>query len=392
MKNKRNATLHGIALAVAVCLTLAACQQKDAAPSEGPNGPGAPIEVGVVTLQPQSVTLATELPGRTTPYLIAEVRPQVGGILLKRLFEEGREVKAGQPLYQIDPAPYRATLARAEASLESARLLSERYERLIQKKAISQQDYDDARSQYLQAKASADTASIDLGYTRIVAPISGRIGRSSVTQGALLTTNQTSALATVQQLDPIYVDVVQPSTSILGLKEDLAAGRLKSASDGQAEVRLQLENGKPYPHTGKLQFSEVSVDQGTGAVTLRAVFPNPDGTLLPGMFVRAQLQQGVKEEALLVPQRGITRNNAGQATALVVGTGDKVELRQVTTERTVGDAWVVSAGLNPGDRVIVDGVQVMGQNLQPGMPVKAVPAGTKPPGATPAAGAAPTAE
>lgn len=393
MKNVRNAPLHGMALAVSVCLALAACQQKDSAPDGGHAGPGAPMEVGVVTLQPQSVTLATELPGRTTPYLIAEVRPQVGGILLNRLFEEGREVKAGQPLYQIDPAPYRATLARAEASLESARLLSERYERLIEKKAISQQDYDDARSQYLQAKASADTANIDLGYTRIVAPISGRIGRSSVTQGALLTTNQTTALATVQQLDPIYVDVVQPSTSILGLKEDLAAGRLKSAGNGQAEVRLELENGKPYSHAGKLQFSEVSVDQGTGAVTLRAVFPNPDGTLLPGMFVRAQLQQGVREGALLVPQRGITRNNAGQATALVVGEGDKVEMRQVTTERTVGDAWLVSAGLNAGDRVIVDGVQVMGQNLQPGMQVKAVPAGTKPPtGPTPAPGTAPTAE
>lgn len=355
-----------LAAATVLALALSACR------SGGPNAapPQGPPEVGVVTVQPEDVPLSTELPGRTAPYLIAEVRPQVGGILLKRLFEEGSEVKAGQPLYQIDPASYRATLARAEASLESAKLLADRYERLIQNKAISQQDYDNARSQYLQAKASAETARIDLGYTRIDAPISGRIGRSSVTQGALLTANQTTALATVQQLDPIYVDVVQPSTAILRLREDIASGRLKGAGDGQVEVGLTLENGKPYPHAGKLQFGEVSVDEGTGAVTLRAVFPNPDGILLPGMFVRAQLQEGVREHALLLPQRGVTRDNAGQATALVVGSDGKAQLRQVTAERTVGTRWLVSAGLKPGDRVIVDGVQ----NVQPGMPVKPVPA------------------
>ncbi|VFR31092.1 RND efflux system, membrane fusion protein CmeA [plant metagenome] len=325
----------------------------------------------MVTLQAENVALSAELPGRTTPYLIAEVRPQVSGILLTRLFEEGSEVQAGQPLYQIDPAPYRATLTRAEAALEQAKLLFERYERLVQSKAISQQDYDDARSQYRQVQAAAETARIDVGYTRITAPISGRIGRSSVTQGALLTASQTTALATVQQLDPIYVDIVQPSTAILKLKENLASGRLKSAGDGQAEVQLQLENGQPYPHAGKLQFSEVSVDEGTGAVTLRAVLPNPDGLLLPGMFVRAQLQEGVRDQALLVPQRGITRNPTGQATALVVGADNKAELREVTVERTVGDRWLVGAGLKPGDRVIVDGLQ----NVQPGAPVKAVPAG-----------------
>lgn len=357
----------GVTTALALALTLSACRL--GGPDAGP--PKGPPEVGVVTLQAENVALSAELPGRTTPYLIAEVRPQVGGILLTRLFEEGSEVQAGQPLYQIDPAPYRATLTRAEAALEQAKLLFERYERLVQSKAISQQDYDDARSQYRQVQAAAETARIDVGYTRITAPISGRIGRSSVTQGALLTASQTTALATVQQLDPIYVDIVQPSTAILKLKENLASGRLKSAGDGQAEVQLQLENGQPYPHAGKLQFSEVSVDEGTGAVTLRAVLPNPDGLLLPGMFVRAQLQEGVRDQALLVPQRGITRNPTGQATALVVGADNKAELREVTVERTVGDRWLVGAGLKPGDRVIVDGLQ----NVQPGAPVKAVPAG-----------------
>ncbi|WP_323025921.1 efflux RND transporter periplasmic adaptor subunit [Castellaniella sp.] len=363
----RTLSSTGLAVAIAACLVLTACQKEGANSASAVN---TTPEVGVVTVQPQSVTLSTELPGRTTSYLVAEVRPQVGGILLKRLFEEGSEVKAGQPLYQIDPASYRATLAKAEASLESVKLLSERYARLIRKKAISQQDYDDARSQFLQAKASADTARIDLGYTTITAPISGRIGRSSVTQGALLTANQTTALATVQQLNPIYVDVAQSSTELLRLKDDLAAGRIKNASDGQVEVRLQLENGKPYPQVGKLQFGEVSVDPGTGAVTLRAVFPNPEGTLLPGMFVRAQLQEGIREDALLVPQRGVTRDNAGQATALVVGADDKVEQRKVTVERTVGTNWLVSDGLKAGDRVIVDGVQ----NVQAGAQVKAVPA------------------
>lgn len=359
--------LRPLALALALSLTLAACQKNDAA---APAAENSPVEVGFVTVQAQPLTLSTELPGRTTPYLIAEVRPQVGGILLKRQFQEGSEVKAGQPLYQIDPAPYRAALARAEASLESAKLLSERYDRLIQKKAISQQDRDDARSQFLQAKASVDTARIDLGYTTITSPIAGRIGRSSVTQGALLTASQATALATVQQLDPIYVDVTQSSTEILRLKEELANGRLKTLGEGQAEVKLLLENGKPYPHAGKLQFGEVSVDQGTGSVTLRAVFPNPDGLLMPGMFVRAQLQEGVRNDALLVPQRGITRDQTGQAIALVVGADGKVEQRKVGVDRSVNAYWLVNDGLAPGDRVIVDGTQ----NAKPGQQVHAVAA------------------
>lgn len=363
MKEEWKTLLSGIAFLFVVCLFLAACHENE--PAEA-RGAASPPEVGVVTIQPQPVSLSAELPGRTTAYLIAEVRPQVGGILLKRLFVEGSDVKAGQVLYQIDPASYRATLARTEASLESAKLLAQRYERLIKTGAISQQEYDDARSSFLQAKASTETARINLAYTSITAPISGRIGRSSVTQGALVTANQGSPLATVQQLNPIYVDIVQPSTAILQFKEALARGLLKRGADGHAAVHLRLENGKAYPLAGKLQFSEVSVDQGTGAVTLRAVFPNPDGLLLPGMFVHAQFQEGVREQALLVPQRGITRDSNGQALALVVGPGDTVEQRKVAVERSVGTAWLVSDGLRAGDRVIVDGVQ----NVKPGGTVK----------------------
>ncbi|MDR5170983.1 efflux RND transporter periplasmic adaptor subunit [Methylobacillus flagellatus] len=353
------------AMAAALGVGLAACNKElPSAP------PPAPPEVGVVTLQSQSLQLSAELPGRTTPYLVAEVRPQVGGILQKREFREGSDVQAGQILYRIDPAPYVATLARTEASLESAQLLARRYEQLIKTKAISQQQYDDAHSQFLQARAAAESARIDVGFTRISAPISGRIGRSAVTQGALVTANQADALAIIQQLDPIYVDIVQPSTTLLQLREDLASGRLKKAGQGEAEVRLKLENGRDYPRVGKLQFTEVSVDEGTGAVTLRAVFPNPDGVLLPGMFVRAQLQEGIREQALLVPQRGVTRDSQGQAVALVVDEQATVQPRVITTERTVNGQWLVSEGLKEGDRVIVDGLQY----VRPGIQVKPVEA------------------
>lgn len=352
--------------ATTVALLLSACADQGAG-----SGPAhGPPEVVAVTLEPQDITLVTELPGRTRPYLVAEVRPQVGGILLKRMFEEGSDVKAGQVLYQIDPAPYRATLARNEASLESAKLLAERYEQLLLSKAISQQDRDDARSQFLQARASTETARIDLGYTSITAPISGRIGRSSVTQGALLTANQADALATVHQLDPIYVDIVQPSSAILKLREDLASGHLKSMGEGQVEVALKLENGKQYGHPGTLKFSEVSVDEGTSAVTLRAVFPNPDGVLMPGMFVHANLQAGVRSQVLLVPQRGITRDTVGNATAMVVDAEGKAQLRQVEVERSYGNFWMVSSGLSAGDQVIVDGLQ----SVKVGAAVKVAPA------------------
>lgn len=365
MNHKNRPLAASTATLIAVCMTLAACDKP-----QGPAGAAPLPEVSVFTVEPRTVRLSSELPGRTTAYLVAEVRPQVGGVILQREFREGSQVKAGQVLYQIDSAPYRAVMARAEANLEAARLLFERYEKLIQSHAISQQQYDDARSQFLQAKAAAESARIDLGYTRISAPISGRIGRSSVTQGALVTANQANVLAKVQQLDPIYVDIVQPSTALLQLKADLASGRVKSAGEGQAEIRLTLENGQIYPRAGKLQFSEVSVDESTGAVTLRAVFPNPDGILLPGMFVRAQLQEGERDQALLVPQRGVTRDSQGRAVALVLDAKDTVQLRSLSTERSVDGQWLVRDGIKAGDRVVIDGLQ----RVQPGMQVKPVPA------------------
>lgn len=367
MKQNRKSLLGSGLTIVAACLSLAGCQKA----ADVTAAPPPPPEVGIMTLQPRSVQLSTQLPGRTVPYMVAEVRPQVGGILRERAFTEGSDVKAGQPLYRIDPAPYQAALSRAQASLDAAQSLIRRYEQLIKTRAISQQQYDDARSQYLQAKAAVETARIDLGYTRIAAPISGRIGRSSVTQGALLTANQADALATVQQLDPIYVDIVQPSAALLQLRDDLDSGRLKSTGEGQAEIRLELENGKDYAHPGKLQFSEVTVDESTGAVTLRAVFPNPDGVLLPGMFVTASLQEGVKEQALLVPQRGVSRDSQGRAIAYVVNDEDTVELRPVQTERSLDGQWLIRDGLRAGDRLIVDGLQ----RIQAGASVRPIDSG-----------------
>lgn len=352
------------ALLISICFALTACEKAPSSSSDVPL-----TEVGVVTVKPKSVQLSSEFPGRTNAFLIAEVRPQVSGVLLKREFREGSNVSAGQVLYQIDPAPYRATLARAEASLGSAKLLFERYQRLVQTHAISQQQRDDARSQYLQAKAVVESARIDLNYTRIAAPISGHIGRSTVTQGALVTASQTTALATIQQLDPIYVDITQPATTLLELKENLTSGQLKSAGKGQAEIRVMLDNGRTYPHPGTLQFSEVSVDESTGAVTLRAVVPNPEGILLPGMFVRAQLQEGVSEQALLIPQRSVTRDTQGKANALILDDEDRVLQRSLVTERSIDGQWLIRDGLHVGDRVIVDGIQ----KVQPGMQVKPMP-------------------
>lgn len=352
------------ALLISICFALTACEKAPSSSSDVPL-----TEVGVVTVKPKSVQLSSEFPGRTNAFLIAEVRPQVSGVLLKREFREGSNVSAGQVLYQIDPAPYRATLARAEASLGSAKLLFERYQRLVQTHAISQQQRDDARSQYLQAKAVVESARIDLNYTRIAAPISGHIGRSTVTQGALVTASQTTALATIQQLDPIYVDITQPATTLLELKENLTSGQLKSAGKGQAEIRVMLDNGRIYPHPGTLQFSEVSVDESAGAVTLRAVVPNPEGILLPGMFVRAQLQEGVSEQALLIPQRSVTRDTQGKANALILDDEDRVLQRSLVTERSIDGQWLIRDGLHVGDRVIVDGIQ----KVQPGMQVKPMP-------------------
>ncbi|WP_437882547.1 efflux RND transporter periplasmic adaptor subunit [Pseudomonas sp. LRF_L74] len=351
------------AIAVAT-LTLAGCKEDAAqAPQQVP-------QVGVVTLQPESFTLTTELPGRTSAYRVAEVRPQVDGILQKRLFTEGSEVKAGQQLYQVDPSVYQAALQSAEATLASAKSLAERYKSLVDDQAVSRQSYDDARASRLQAEAALEQAKINLRYTKVLAPIGGRIGRSAVTEGALVSNGQTTALATIQQLDPIYVDVTQPTKDLLRLRRDLASGQLEKAGENAAKVSLTLEDGSVYPQSGTLEFSEVSVDEGTGSVTLRAVFPNPDHILLPGMFVHAQLQSGVRQQAILAPQQGITRNQKGTPTALVVDAQNKVELRQLETERTVGDRWLVSKGLNAGDRLITEGLQY----VQPGAEVKAVAA------------------
>jgi membrane fusion protein, multidrug efflux system len=345
-------------------------------------------EVGVVVVRPQRVSLTMELPGRTSPYLIAEVRPQVSGIVQKRIFTEGSDVKAGQVLYRIDPATYqaaydsaKAALARAEANVATVRLKAERYKELVKIKAVSQQDYDDADAALKQseadvasAKAAVETARINLAYTKVTAPISGRIGRSTVTDGALVTGNQTTSLATIQQLGSMYVDVTQSSAELLRLKQDLASGALKTDRTGQARARLMLEDGSAYPLPGALKFSEVTVDQSTGSVILRAIFPNPKQTLLPGMFVRAILEEGVNENAILIPQRGVTRNPKGDALVMVVGAGEKVEPRVIKVARTVGDNWLVSDGLKTGDRVILEGIQ----RARPGTPVKAVPFGDAP--------------
>lgn len=352
------------AIAVAM-LTLTGCQE-DSTPQAQPTP-----EVGVVTLQAQPYALTSEVPGRTSAYRIAEVRPQVNGIIQKRLFTEGSEVKAGQQLYQIDPATYEAAYKSAQATQLSAKSLADRYKLLVNDKAVSQQAYDEARAASLQADAALEQARIDLRYTRVMAPISGRIGRSAVTEGALVSNGQASAMATIQQLDPIYVDVTQSSKELLRLRRDLAEGRLQKASDSAAKVALKLEDGSRYAHEGTLEFSEVAVDESTGSVTLRAVFPNPDHLLLPGMFVHAELLSGVKENAILAPQQGVTRNQRGEPTAMVVGADNKVELRVLKADRTAGNAWLVEDGLKDGDRLITEGLQF----VQPGAEVKAVPAG-----------------
>ena len=374
--------LLAVTLLLTAGLTAACGKKQPAMPQQGPP------EVSVVTIQTQRVALTTELSGRTAPYLIAEVRPQVGGIVKKRLFTEGSDVKAGQVLYQIDPASFEAALAsakanqaRAEATLTTVRLKAQRYQELVQIKAVSQQDNDDAQAGLKQAeaelaaaRAAVQTASINLAYTKVTAPISGRIGRSAVTDGALVTASQPTALATIQQLSPMYVDVTQSSAELLKLKQNLANGLFKKGTANQAQVQLLLEDGSPYPQTGTLKFSEVTVDQSTGSITLRALFPNPQQLLLPGMFVRAVVQEGVNEQAILAPQRGVTRTPQGAAVAMVVGAEEKVEPRPITVVRTVGDSWLVAEGLKPGDRVIVEGIQ----RARPGTPVKAVPFGAAP--------------
>jgi len=321
------------------------------------HAPPPAAKVSVVTVRAQEVPITTELPGRVTAIRTAEVRPQVNGIILKRLFVEGGEVKAGQQLYQIDAAPYRAAYESAVAAEASSRALAERYKPLAEANAVSKQDYDNAVAAQLQAQASVETARINLVYTKVLSPITGRIGRSLITEGALVTANQAAALTTVQQLDPMYVDVTQPTTTLLRLRREGAAGQLKQSEAGQPQVRLKLEDGTDYPHPGTLEFSEVTVDLTTGSVTLRALMPNPERLLLPGMFVRERIEEGVRQGAVLAPQQGISHDQKGQPTALVVGPNDVVELRALQTDRAIGDQWLVTSGLSPGDRVIVEGIQ-----------------------------------
>jgi len=315
-------------------------------------------KVSVVTVRAQSVSITTELPGRVVAYRISDVRPQVNGVILKRLFTEGGEVKLGQQLYQIDPAPYQASYNSAQAAAVSAGALADRYRRLSAANAISRQDLDNAVSADLQARASVESARISLVYTKVLAPISGLISRSSVTEGALVTANQPTALATVQQLGSVYIDVTQPSSVLLRLKREAASGALQQGATGQTPVRLKLEDGSDYAEIGTLQFSEVTVDEGTGSVTLRAVFPNPQRLLLPGMFVHEVIEEGVQKNALLVPQPGVGHNQKGEPTALVVGPDNVVQLHVLKADRAIGDQWLVTGGLNTGDRVIVEGVQL----------------------------------
>ncbi|WP_175760188.1 efflux RND transporter periplasmic adaptor subunit [Burkholderia ambifaria] len=362
----------------AAAVFLAACGKKESAPP--PQTP----EVGVVTVQPQAVPVFTELPGRTSAFLVAQVRARVDGIVLRREFTEGGDVKAGQRLYKIDPAPYiaqlnsaKATLAKAQANLVTQNALVARYKVLVAANAVSKQEYDNAVATQGQAaadvaagKAAVDTAQINLGYTDVVSPITGRVGISQVTPGAYVQASQATLMSTVQQLDPVYVDLTQSSLEGLKLRQDVQSGRLKTSGPGAAKVSLILEDGKTYSDAGKLQFSDVTVDQTTGSVTIRAVFPNPGRVLLPGMFVRARIEEGVNENAYLVPQIGVTHDAKGQAVALVVNASNKVETRPLKTTGMQGQNWIVEGGLQAGDRVIVQGVE----KVRPGATVKSVAA------------------
>ena len=362
-------------LCMLLSLMLLACEEG----GKGAPGSSGPREVVIIKLEPRREVYTTALAGRIASFQVAEVRPQVGGILQQRLFTEGADVKAGQALYQIDPATYeaaldsaQAALMKAEANVTPARLKAERFRELLAIKAVSQQEYDDAQAAFKQAeadvavnRAAVKTARINLEYTKVRSPISGRIGKSAFTPGALVTANQAQALTSVRQLDPVYVDITQSSQDLLRLRAQFTNGELRSAAE-EAPVRLKLENGAMYPHEGRLQFTDVSVDESTGMVSLRALFPNPEHILLPGMYVRAVIAEGVDENALLVPQRALRRDPKGQASVLLVDGGGKVDVRLVDVGRTVGDSWQVLSGLKPGDRVIVEG----GQNVRPGMSVK----------------------
>lgn len=363
----------------AAALALAGCSQKDQSAAKA-----APAEVGVVTVAPAAVTLTQELPGRTSAYRVAEVRARVSGIVLKRHFTEGRDVKEGELLYTIDPAPYqaaldsaKASLARAEAGSAVTKLQADRSRQLLEARAVSQQEYDDIAASNLAsvadvaaAKAAVQAAEINIGYTHVTSPISGRIGLSQVTEGAYVQQGAATLLATVQQLDTLYVDVTQSSTELLRLRRALAEGQLQRSGENSAKIRILLDDNSVYSEEGALQFSDVSVNPSTSSITIRATIPNPRNELLPGMFVRARLQEGERPDAILVPQLGVTRNTKGEPTALVVGADNKVELRVLRTDRAVGNQWLVSEGLKAGDRLIVQNLQ----RIRPGVEVKPVPA------------------
>jgi len=368
-----------LAAAVLCGLLVASCQ-----PGQQQAPPPAPTpQVAAVTVRPQQVLLTTELPGRTSAYRMAEIRPRVNGLVLKRLFTEGADVQAGDLLYQIDPAPFQAALANAKAALgrsaanlPAIRSRVARYQELLADQAVSQQEYDDAASALSQTEAdiaygqaTLETARINLAYTRITAPISGRIGRSNATEGAIVTAYQPQALATIQQMDPIYVDVPQSTTELLRLKRRLAGGLLNQNGSDQKTVTLLLEDGTRYPQEGTFQFRDVTVDPSTGSVILRAIFPNPEGFLLPNMFVRAVMKEGVDEKALLIPQQAVSRDPKGNPVALIVDAENIVHQRMLVVDRAIGDQWLVASGLEPGERVIVEGLQ----KVRPGASVRVVP-------------------
>jgi membrane fusion protein (multidrug efflux system) len=325
-------------------------------------------EVDVYSVRPERVVITTELPGRTAAFTIAEIRPQVSGLIQKRLFTEGAEIKSGQVLYQIDPAPFQAAYDKAKANLPALQLRADRYKEALIDKAVSQQEFDDADAAFKQAQAELETAKINLGYTNVVSPINGRIGTSNVTEGAIVTAYQSLPLATIQQLDPIYVDIPQSTTELLRLRRNLEGGSLNHDKSNQNKVKLILDDGTAYPLDGALQFQDITVDPTTGAVILRVIFPNPNGVLLPGMFVRAIITEGINEQAMLAPQQGVFRNPKGEAYTWIVDSENKAQQRMLTLDRAIGDKWLVFSGLNPGDRVVVEGVQ----QIRPGTSVKIV--------------------
>jgi membrane fusion protein (multidrug efflux system) len=383
--------LMGCVLASSAVLALTACGNGAKQQQQAPQGPA---PVGYVVVREEPVTLTTELPGRTTAFETSEVRPQVNGLVLERLFVEGDVVHKGQPLYRIDPAPYeaqvasaRAALTRARSSIASSAALARRYGELVKINAIARQEFENAQTTAAQAQADVAaqqaalrTAQIDLARTTIRAPITGRIGRSVFTTGALVSASQTNALATIQRLDPIYVDIQESSSDLLKLRQQILSGQL--TRDGNAHVKLKLEDGSEYGPQGTLRFADVTVDPTTGSQVIRALFPNPNGLLLPGMFVRASLVEGTQANGMLVPQRAVSRDEKGLATVMVVGAGNKVEVRTLQTSRAIGDNWLATSGIKSGDKIIVEG----GMMLRPGMPVQgkpwnpnAKPAGTQPP-------------